>query len=440
MHSKIIEDVGMADTALVFAVVAGIIALGFAGESFFKKTGVPIYIFLILTGIILGPILNIFPRDPLIPELTIFAQLTLVMVLFYGGLELKSESILTSGARAFIQTLIYVISSITIIGLIGILILKWDVLPSFIFASMIGGETTAAVVIPLSRSMKLPEITATFLTMEAAMNSIFSIVLFTALVGVYTTGGTSLLTAFSGVAAQISVGVVSGAILSLAWVFILNRLQKQKFTYVLSIGLILATYALAAKLGGSGLLAVLVFGIILGNYYLVNRLFKTQMNIDSLRKQIGAFQEEISFLLRTLFFVFLGLTFVIMPSLLLANFSLGILFLIVLLSVRTAAVQVSTYKSELKSETRSIVLMCAQGLTPATLAILAVSLQLPIADTFLNIVTYVIILTNIVTTIGSIVYRRKQNHNSHPALENNEPSLPFDAQKKEIDPSNPKVS
>jgi len=279
---------------------------------------------------------------------------------------------------------------------------------------MIGGETTAAVVVPLSQSMKLPEKTAAFLTMESAMNSIFSIVLFTALVGVYTTGGTSMLTAFSGVASQISVGIVTGAILSLAWVFILNRLQKQKFTYVLSIGLVLITYAAAAKLGGSGLLAVLVFGIILGNYYLVNRLFKRHMNIDTLQNQIGAFQEEISFLLRTLFFVFLGLTFVITPSLILNNFSLGVLFLIVLLLVRTGAVQISTSKSDLNTERRAIVLMCAQGLTPATLAILAVSLQLPMADTFLNIVTYVIILTNIVTTIGSIVHTRKHNH-SEPA-------------------------
>ena len=43
-------------------------------------------------------------------------------------------------------------------------------------------------------------------------------------------------------------------------------------------------------------------------------------------------------------------------------------------------------------------LVCGQGLTPATLAILAVSLQLPLSDTFINIVTYVIILTNVVTS------------------------------------------
>ena len=79
------------DTSLVFAVVAGIIVIGFAGEFFFKKTGIPIFIFLILIGIILGPILNLFPRASLISVLAPFAELTLLMVLFYGGLGLKSE-------------------------------------------------------------------------------------------------------------------------------------------------------------------------------------------------------------------------------------------------------------------------------------------------------------------------------------------------------------
>ncbi len=59
----------MMDSSLVFAVVAGIIVIGFAGEFFFKKTGIPIFIFLILIGIILGPILNLFPRASLISVL-----------------------------------------------------------------------------------------------------------------------------------------------------------------------------------------------------------------------------------------------------------------------------------------------------------------------------------------------------------------------------------
>ena len=51
-------------------------------------------------------------------------------------------------------------------------------------------------------------------------------------------------------------------------------------------------------------------------------------------------------------------------------------------------------------------MMCAQGLVPATLAIISVELALPHSDTYLNIVTYVIILTNIVTAIGGITRLR----------------------------------
>jgi potassium/hydrogen antiporter len=396
------------DASLVFAVVAGIIIIGFAGEFFFKKTGIPIFLFLILMGIILGPVLNLFPRDPLLTTLPLFAELTLFMVLFYGGLGLTSDSVLKSGGRSFLQTVIYVGASISVIGLICVLVFKWPSIPSFIFASMIGGETTAAVVVPLSRSMKLSDETVAFLTMESAMNSIFSVVFFFAFVGVSTTGEGNWTTALSSVAAQFIVGAVLGAGLGLAWILVLYRLQKQKFTYVLTVGLILITYSLAAELGGNGILAVLVFGIILGNYKLVNRLlYKREMNMDPLQKQLGTFQEEISFLLETLFFVFLGITFLIKPSQIAVNFSIGILILFSLLTIRFLATRVSTFRSELSTHRREILLMCAQGLTPATLAILAVSLQVPMADTFLNVVTYVIILTNVATTFGSILKMRQ---------------------------------
>ena len=395
------------DTSLAFAVVAVIILIAFAGEFLFKKTGIPIFIFLILTGIILGPVLNLIPKEPLVPIMPIFAELTLMIVIFHGGMGLKSDSVLASGARAFIQTLIYVLSSIAIIAAIGIFILKWGVLPSFIFASMIGGETTAAVIVPLSRSMKLREGTTCFLTIESAMNSIFSIVLFFAFVGVFNTGGANWFSAVSDITTQFLLGIALGALLSLVWVFILHLFQDEKFLYVLTLGLVLVAYSLTTQLGGNGILAVLVFGIILGNYTLVNKLFKIKMNIDSYKKQFISFQEEISFLLETLFFVFLGLTFTIKSSLVATNFSIGILILIILLATRFVATKVSTFKSELSLERKTIWLMCPQGLTPATLAILAVSLQLPLADTFLNIVIYVVILTNIVTTVGSFLKMRR---------------------------------
>ncbi len=148
----------------------------------------------------------------------------------------------------------------------------------------------------------------------------------------------------------------------------------------------------------------------LGSYKLLNRLFKTrQVEIEPLEKQLVTFQGEISFLLETFFFVFLGVTFSINPHTVVTDAAIGILILLVLLSFRAIATTISTKGSDFQNDRRKIILMCAQGLTPATLAIVAVNAGLPLGDTFLEPVTYVIILTNVVTTAGSIWITRTGN-------------------------------
>jgi cell volume regulation protein A len=406
----------MIDATFVFTVIAAILIIGFLGDLFFKKTGIPFFIFLIVIGIVLGPILNVFPREPLLPALAIFAELTLLMVLFYGGLDTRFDAALRGGGRAFIQVAIYVLASTTIIGLLVNLLIGWDILQSFIFASMVGGETTAAVVIPLCRSLNFEEVTVAFLTLETAMNTIFSIVLFFTFVGAYSTGVSNWLSALTTIAEDFGVGISIGILLGIAWVYILHFLQKQKFTYVLTLGLIFVTYTLSTRLGGNGELSVLIFGIILGNYYLLRRLTKHRMSMNSLQKQLGTFQEEISFLMETLFFVFLGLTFVINPAVILSNLATAVVVVAVLLGVRYVATSVSTFRSEMRSERPWIILMCAQGLVPATLAIIALNLQIPLANDFLSIVTYVIILTNIITAAGAIMGRRRHKEKREPMI------------------------
>ncbi|HKT22845.1 MAG TPA: cation:proton antiporter, partial [Nitrososphaerales archaeon] len=374
------------DIVSVFTIVAAVIVVGFAGELFFKKTGIPAFIFLIVMGILIGPVLGFLSRSALLPSLGVFAELTLLMVLFYGGMDTKFNSLLKGGGRASLQVVLYVVGSTVAIAFVVNFLLRWDLISSFIFASMVGGETTAAVVIPLTRSLKLPEVTATFLTIESAMNSIFSIVLFFTFVGIYQTGGTNWVATFHTIASNFSVGIVLGALLSVAWVIILNRIQAGKYTYVFTLGLVFGTYVISSRLGGSGELSVLIFGVILGNYILLNKLTNLHLSMEPLHQKLGAFQEEISFLMETLFFVFLGLTFQITSSSIYANLNMGIVVLLVLLLFRIIATQVSTGGSELSKDRASIILMCAQGMVPATLAIISVNDGLPNASSFLNIV------------------------------------------------------
>jgi len=398
----------MTTTVLIFSVVAAIIVVGFAGEQFFKKTGVPVFVFLILMGVLIGPVLGIFPRETLLPILGVFAELTLLMVLFYGGMDTRVGAAIKEGGRAFLQVTIYVIGSTLAIAVVTTGLLQWSFIQSLIFSSMVGGETTAAVVIPLSRSLKLSEVTVAFLTLESVMNSILSIILFFAFVGVYENGAGSWLGALSQIASNFSVGIVLGGILSIFWVLVLNHYQGQKYTYVLSLGLVFVTYGVSTNLGGSGELSVLIFGMVLGNYQLLNYVSKKQINMDVLRQRLGIFQEEISFLMETLFFVFLGLTFEVDPAHIVSNLALGVLVLSVLLLFRFLSTSISTRNSDLAADRSIILLLCAQGLVPATLAIVAVNLGIPLSDTFLNVVTYVIILTNAVASAGAFWRLRRQ--------------------------------
>ena len=122
----------------------------------------------------------------------------------------------------------------------------------------------------------------------------------------YQTGTPNIGEALTSIASKFSVGIVIGGIPSLAWIYLLNFLKDYKFTYVLTLGLIFATYFITTSLGGSGVLSCLVFGIMLGSYKLLNRLFKArQVEIEPLEKQLVTFQGRFHSCLRpsSLFFL-----------------------------------------------------------------------------------------------------------------------------------------
>lgn len=397
-----------ADVTLVFAIVAAVIVLGFGGELFFKRTGIPSFLFLIFVGILLGPVFNIVSGQQLVPVLGTIATLTLIMVIFYSGMDLRVRTVFAESGRVLVQVLLYVIPSTLVIGLVTSLVFHWSIIQALILGSIVGGETTAAVVVPLSRGLHLNDNTVTFISLESVLNSVFSVVMFTTFVAAYQSANPSVMGALSTIASNFSVGIVLGAVLSIAWIFVLQRFKDNKYTYVFTMGLVFATYAISTSLGGSGILSTLVFGMFLGSYKLLNSAFeKIRFDMDPLQVQLGTFQGEISFLLETFFFVFLGLTFSIDPGNILSYLGDGILLLAILLSFRTLATTMSTRNSPLAAGRRLMVMMCAQGLTPATLAIIALNDGIPLAPTFLNIVTYVIILTNVVTTFGSFWVARK---------------------------------
>lgn len=403
---------------IIFFLVTAITFIGLGGEVFFKKTGISYYIFLIFIGICLGPIFNIIPRAPLMSVLGLFSTFTLIMVLFHSGMELKIKEVLRGSPRSLLQVLLYTSLSIAIIVAVTHLLFKWDLIQSLVFGSIIGGETTAVAIIPITRTLNLGSKLTTFLTLESIINSVLLIIVFTAFLDIYKTGVTNWQTPLFTLATNFSIGIGMGSALSFGWIFVLKQIKDYKYSYVFTIGLILGTYAITEELHGSGLIAVLIFGIALGSYKsILSVLRKWHFDISDLQQEITKFQGEISFLMKTFFFVFLGLVFVIDPANIFFNLLVGLGFLAILLFSRWVASRISTRSSELYKDKNLILLLCAQGLTPATLSIVALNEGLPLANTFVNFTVYVIILTNIITTIGTVWFTRKTKQNSSTQIQ-----------------------
>jgi NhaP-type Na+/H+ or K+/H+ antiporter len=205
-----------------------------------------------------------------------------------------------------------------------------------------------------------------------------------------------------------SVGAVMGLVLGLVWLPIMDKVRKEEFSYVLTLAFIFLVYSLVEILvqgsgGGAGAIACLVFGLVLGNGKKVLKMLEYNgkgFEIDQRTKQ---FHSLTSFIIRTFFFVVLGM---------LVSFQdvkyilFGVLILAILLIVRYFAVYFSTYKGNFeRDDKQTMAVMMPRGLAAAILAInfgpgIIESLKLDLDGFFKDTVFVIILGTAIICTVG----------------------------------------
>jgi cell volume regulation protein A len=230
-----------------------------------------------------------------------------------------------------------------------------------------------------------------------------------------------------------SVGAVMGLILGLLWLPVMHRIRKEQFSYVATLAIVFLVYSLTALIvsveeggEGAGAIACLVFGLVLGNGKKILKMLdygEMKFEMDEQAKHNHAL---ISFIIRTFFFVFLGM----MVSFQRIEFILvGIFILILLLAVRYFAIQLSTYHGGFeKDDKQTMIMMLPRGLAAAILAInfgsdpnLIQALNMQGLEGFFPDITFVVILgTAIICTIGVsvIAYYEKQKMNHQDTQSN----------------------
>ncbi len=334
--------------------LAGIIILGILAQWTGWKLKLPAILPLIIIGLLVGPISTIYTVDGtkllepiwngtkgLFPgqSLYYFVSLAISIILFEGGLTLKKDEILNVGP--VILKLITLAVVITFFGagiathyIIG---LSWEM--SLLFSSLII-VTGPTVIAPILRNIPLKKDISVILKWEGIL--------------IDPIGALVAVLVFEFISVEHEAGFTQTALLEFGKIILFGGTFGFTFAHGLGYAIkkhiiphyLLNVFTLASVLGvfvlsdafahESGLLAVVVMGLVLGN-----------TNIPNL-KELLYFKESLSVLLISILFILLGANTNLSDLLLIANWNSAILFAVVVFLVRPVGVFISAIKSGLR--------------------------------------------------------------------------------------------
>jgi len=383
--------------------VSLIIIIGFLSNYQFIRTGLPGILFLILLGFLFGPLFNLVKPGDVTQYAPYLATLATILILFEAGLAMNLKMTFRETPRALLMTLLH-LCFCTLAVTVFFTSVQIPSLYGALFGIMISGNS-AAVLVPIIHSINVKKEVVTTITLESTLNNVFQVVSFLALLGIVASGSIDALIIAQDIAARFCVGGVIGFLFGLFWLKILSKIKKEAYASMLTIAVLFISYYISEYLGGDGSLSALLFGIVLGNERLAFRIINVKTESTVLDAYLVRFESELAFLVRTFFFVYIGITINISNPLWILY---GAILSTILLVMRIAAIYLATIRCQMQSERPLFSSVLARGLNEAVLSVVFLSYNLPYSDMFQQVAFIIIIITNLLTTIGVYKFTRTQ--------------------------------
>lgn len=343
--------------------LAGIIILGILAQWVAWRFKIPAILPLILIGLLVGPIAAEFlssdkskwiepiwnGKEGLFPgeSLFYFVSLAIGIILFEGGLTLKMREIRNVGP--VITKLITLGSLVTFFGAAVaaryIFELSWEI--CFLFSALII-VTGPTVITPILRNIPLKKDVSAVLKWEGILidpiGALVAVLVFEFIS--IDAGGEFTITAMVEFGKIILFGTTFGFTFAHALNFIINRKWVPHYLMnVVALASVLGLFVLSdAFAHESGLLSVVVMGMVLGN-----------ANSAAYLKELLYFKESLSVLLIAILFILLAANINMEDLLLIYNWKTAILFAVVVFLIRPLGVLLSTHGSKLKINERMFI-------------------------------------------------------------------------------------
>jgi len=389
------------DIPLILGLAGIFILIGYVSDYIFRGFGFPDIIILLAIGIILGPVFGIVKRADIINFAPVLSALVITIILYNGGLNMTYKRVIKGSGRAIILAGTSFVLTMIATALITPLMLGLTPQMGLLLGAIIGGMS-ATIVIPVANKVNSSQKTSTLLSLESAYTDVIVIMVVLAIIQILTMQSNPDVLGFAtrGIVNGLLIGTAIGIGGGLAW---MRAMTAMKTTYedIMTLAIAFALYAVTEYLGGSGPIAALAFGITFGNASRLFQSFKHELPlIKDTDVEVSAkkFQSQIAFMVRAVFFVFLGLVVSVGSiSMIIA----GIVIALVLFFPRIGAAWISTHKDqELRKDAWLISFMLPRGLAAGVAALLPLLYNIENAVIFADITFVVIVATIAITAIG----------------------------------------
>jgi cell volume regulation protein A len=388
----------------VFGLIGILLIIGFLADFLFKKTNFPDILILLALGFLIGPVLKWVDPAQLAPYSQLIASLALVVIIFNAGIEFEFAKVLSSAPRTLILVLFGVAFSIAAVAAPAYYLFNWKLMDSILLGTIVGG-TSSAIVIPLMTRARVPEKVSSLLSLESVLNSPIIIVVALVLLETIVAGeaGIAVSTVGIGIVTQFLIGLSVGVIAGLFWLWILTLLQQEEYNDILTLAVVFLLYFAVEKINGSGVIFVLVFGLILGNGVGVSKLLRLKRTAAA-TEIMKKFTVQIYFFIKTFFFIYLGLIISFGDPMLVV---MGIVISLILLLVRYIAVLLTSIGNHTLFSSRGILTtMFARGESAAVLVQIVVAAGIANASVYPDMIMAIIITTVVISALGVLIYGR----------------------------------
>ncbi len=404
------------DANILVILISLTLFLAYVSGMLYTKTGIPDNIWLIGFGILLGPVTGLFDFTGMIGLIPFVVLMALNLLMFEAGLNVDMKTFRESMEKSGYLGLVTFILTMFIVGygLHFLLPGTFTLTEGLLFGSIIGGTSTSTVLSLLGciglSSSEVGECKL-FLVLESIVTDSLSIVTTMTLLRIIQMPDIPLTEGFKDIVFVLMVGSLVGFGIGVIWVQLLDVARNRPFNYMMTLAILFICYLVGEQMGGpgAGALSGLVFGLTMTNYPLLARRFNLKENVRVERRRLRAFHEEITFLIKSFMFFFVGLQFQLSLPLL----ALGIGTALVIGVVRFISVYITNFFTPLSEvEVKVARLDFSNGLTALVLA------QLPImldevglfidSSIFVDLTVPIVITTALFgALIGPLIYQEK---------------------------------